>query len=148
MPSKDDYAREAWRSISRVFLSDEAHDRFHQACEAIDLPHSGSLKALLWITVDNPPSMRDLAEALHCDASYITILVDALEDLGYVERRVMPSDRRVKQVALTPAGESARRRAVDVVLTPPDSVRQLTAAEARTLAELLGKVTASYPPLP
>lgn len=60
----------------------------------------------------------------------------------------MPSDRRVKQVALTSVGEAARRRAVDVLLAPPDSVAQLTAAEARTLAELLGKVSASYPPLP
>lgn len=148
MPSKDDYTREAWRSISRVFLSDDAHDRLHQACAVIDLPHPGSLKALLSIPAEDPPSMRDLAEALHCDASYITCLVDALEKLGYVERRVVPSDRRVKQVALTPAGEAARRCAVDVLLTPPDSVAQLTVAEARTLAELLGKVSASYRPLP
>lgn len=148
MPTKDASTREAWRCITRLFLSDEAHDRLHDACAEIALPHPGSLRALLSISSDDAPSMRDLAAALHCDASYITSLVDALEGLGYVERRVMPSDRRVKRVELTSTGEAARRRAVDVLLTPPESLGTLTAAEARTLAELMGKITAVYPPLP
>lgn len=147
MRSKDASTREAWRCVTRLFLSDEAHDRFHEACAEIGLPHPGSLRALLSISSD-PPSMRDLADAMHCDASYITCLVDALEGLGYVERRVMPTDRRVKQVQLTAEGDAARRRALEVLLAPPDSLEQLTATEARTLAELLAKVTASYPPLP
>ena len=148
MRSKDASTREAWRCVTRLFLSDEAHDRFHEACAEIGLPHPGSLRALLSISSDDAPSMRDLADAMHCDASYITCLVDALEGLGYVERRVMATDRRVKQVQLTAEGDAARRRALDVLLSPPDSLEQLSAAEARTLAELLGKVTASYPPLP
>ena len=37
------------------------------------------LRALLAIDPDEPRPMRDLAEALNCDASYVTAMVDDLE---------------------------------------------------------------------
>lgn len=140
--------RDAWRRLSQLFLSDETHDRMHAACAAVQLPHPGSLKALLWLDDSAPLAMRALAEAMHCDASYITGLVDTLEERGYVQRRVAESDRRVKLLELTVAGREARARALDVVLTPPESLKRLTAAETRTLASLLGKIVVEYPPLP
>ena len=140
--------RQAWRHLSRLLLSDETHDRMHAACAAVGLPHPGSLKALLWLSEDEPQSMRTLAEAMHCDASYITGLVDALEEPGYVERRVAPSDRRVKLIALTATGRAARSRALDVMLSPPESFKRLTADETRTLASLLAKMVVDYRPLP
>lgn len=139
-------ARRAWEAVSRVFMADETHDRFHAACETVGLPHPGSLRALLSITDQAP--MRTLAEQLRCDASYVTTLVHALEELGYVVRRVSPTDRRVKLVELTAAGRAARTRALEVMLTPPTALDHLNAAEVRTLARLLQRVAASYPPLP
>jgi DNA-binding MarR family transcriptional regulator len=140
--------RQAWSHLSRLFLSDETHDRMHAACEAVRLPHPGSLKALLLLDDDAPLAMRALAGAMHCDASYITGLVDALEERGYVRRKVAAADRRVKLLELTGAGRAAQARALDVMLTPPESLKHLTAAETRTLATLLGKVVVDYPPLP
>jgi DNA-binding MarR family transcriptional regulator len=52
--------------------------------------------------------MRELARLLHCDASAITGIVDALEDSGLVERRVDPRDRRVKYVVPTRRGIRTR----------------------------------------
>jgi DNA-binding MarR family transcriptional regulator len=128
-------------------MAPETHDSFHAACAEIGLPHPGSLKALLLLDPDEPPSMREMADGLHCDASYITGLVDALEQLGYVEREVSATDRRVKLVQLTEEGRKARARAVEVMSDPPKGLTVLSAAQTRTLARLMAKVAEDYPPL-
>lgn len=147
MASREETARAAWRSMSQLFVSGETHDGFHAATEAIGLPHPGSLKALIALDAAAAPSMREMADGMRCDASYITALVDALEDLGYVERRVSPTDRRVKLVQLTEAGAEAKETALAVMLTPPKGFDALSTAELRTLASLMAKVAATYPPL-
>jgi DNA-binding MarR family transcriptional regulator len=141
-------AREAWRLVTELFLSSEMRDRFHDACAAVGLPHPGSLKALIQLDESDPPSMRQMAEALRCDASYITGLVDALEELGYVERRGSTTDRRVKTVHLTDAGRQAKEDALVVMTEPPKGLDVLSAAEIRTLKRLIGKVAAVYTDLP
>lgn len=147
MASRDADAREAWSCVTRLFMAPETHDSFHAACAEIGLPHPGSLKALLLLDPDEPPSMREMADGLHCDASYITGLVDALEQLGYVEREVSATDRRVKLVQLTEEGRKARARAVEVMSDPPKGLTVLSAAQTRTLARLMAKVAEDYPPL-
>ena len=53
---------------------------------------------------DEPLAMGTLAQSLACDASTMTWLVARLEEKGLVERKGLPSDRRVKTVALTAEG--------------------------------------------
>jgi DNA-binding MarR family transcriptional regulator len=127
-----------------MFMSDEVHGRFHAACKAASLPHPGALKTMLHLKAHDPPSMRALAEYMNCDASYVTSMVDLLEDLDYVERRVSPTDRRVKLLALTPVGEGAIKVALDVMLTPPAGVAGLSAAELRMLRKLVEKASSGY----
>lgn len=148
MASKEADARDAWRHVTQLFLSAETHDTFHDACAAVDLPHPGSLKALIRLDESDPPSMREMAEALRCDASYITGLVDALEELGYVERVGSKTDRRVKLVRLTDQGRRARDEAMRVMARPPKGLDVLSAAETRTLERLLRKVAERYPTVP
>jgi len=136
---RSDDARAAWSCITRAFLSKELHDRFHSACAAIGVPHPGALKLLLMLEPDDPPPMRDIATVMGCDASYVTALVDALEGPGYVERRPAPGDRRVKLVQLTGHGIRAREQALEVMSEPPKGFERLTAAEAKTMAQLLTK---------
>jgi len=142
----DELARETWGCVLKLFMSPEVHERMHEACVRAGLPHPGALKALTWLRADEPPSMRAMAEALHCDASYVTALVDNLEELGYVERRVSPSDRRVKRLHLTRAGVAAQGRAFDLMHTPPKGFDLLSATEVRTLCRLLGKAAQGYSP--
>jgi len=137
---RDELAREAWSVIGELMFGSEQFDRVHDAAESVGLPHPGALKALLSIDDDDPPSMRDVARQLRCDASYVTGLVDALEGLGYVERRPHPSDRRVKLLAVTPAGRRARDQARAVLGTPPAALSRLTDAEITTLARLARKL--------
>jgi DNA-binding MarR family transcriptional regulator len=133
-------ARVAWASVTRVFFSHELHERFHDAAAAVGLPHPGSLKALTWLDAERPQSMRALAQDMRCDASYITSLVDALEELGYVERRVSAADRRVKLVQVTAEGRLAQQKAEAVITQPPSSMARLDDDELALFASLVAKL--------
>jgi DNA-binding MarR family transcriptional regulator len=145
MGTQADDARDAWRSMTELLLSGQVHDGVTAACRQVALPHPGSLKALVLLTPDEAPSMRAMADALGCDASYITGLVDALEARHYVERRPAAGDRRVKLIQLTDEGRRARDDALRVMLTPPPGFAALSAEETRTLADLLRRVAATCP---
>src|SRR5262245_18246965 len=131
-------AREAWRFVADMGLSDDMHDRFRAACEAAGVSPP-QLKALLSLEPGQVQSMGALAEAWKCDASWVTGIVDGLEDRGYAERRPHPGDRRVKVVGITRLGQKAKARALDCVYEPPASFSVLTVAEQRTLRDLLAR---------
>jgi DNA-binding MarR family transcriptional regulator len=86
--------------------------------------------------------MREIAESLYCDASYVTDMVDKLEQRGLIERRADERDRRVKRIALTPDGEKVRARGLELLYEPPAALSALPDDEQRKLAELLGRVLA------
>ena len=58
--------------------------------------------------LSEPLTMRELAARMHCATSNVTFVVDRLENLGLVERRPHPKDRRAKTLVLTEAGEQER----------------------------------------
>ncbi|TDE35506.1 MarR family transcriptional regulator [Actinomadura sp. 6K520] len=60
-----------------------------------------------------PITARELATRMVCEASNATFVVDRLEDHGLVERRPHPTDRRAKQIVLTPSGEEYRAKALE-----------------------------------
>jgi DNA-binding MarR family transcriptional regulator len=98
------------------------------------------LKALMSLEPGQAESMGALAAGWKCDASWVTGIVDGLEDRGYAERQVHPRDRRIKVVAITPLGEKAKARALDCLYEPPSSLSELTVAEQRVLRDLLAKI--------
>ncbi len=59
---------------------------------------------LILINADEPRPMKSFCTLFNCDASNITGIVDGLEQKGLVSRQEDPSDRRVKQIRLEPAG--------------------------------------------
>ena len=84
--------------------------------------------------------MRDMAEHMACDASYITAVVDRLEVLGLAERRAAAADRRVKEIALTSSGQLASNEIRATMMTPPESFARLNSTERAALADLLAKI--------
>ena len=84
-------------------------------------------------------SMRNLADRLGCDASNVTGLVDRLEARGLVERRPSGNDRRVRELALTPAGIAARNAVIERLSQPPEPISRLSSEDQRTLCNLLRK---------
>jgi DNA-binding MarR family transcriptional regulator len=137
--SSETPGREAWRLIAEMWFGDENHDRFHQACAAADLTPP-LLKALLSLEPNEAKPMRVLAEGWACDASWVTGIVDGLEERGYAERQVLPTDRRVKVVQITSLGEKAKAKALERLYEPPPSMVALDTKEQRALAALLRKL--------
>jgi DNA-binding MarR family transcriptional regulator len=138
--SREAVARDVWGMIADIFFSDETHDQFHEACGAIDVSPP-VLKLLMRLRAGEPRPMRSFADELRCDASWVTSMVDDLEDRGFVERQVLPGDRRVKTVLLTGAGAKAQQRALDELHEPSPRLDALTVDELRTLRSLLEKIT-------
>src|SRR6266581_3033104 len=101
MKSTKSQACEAWQLLVKFFFTQRA-----------DLPVLASefelspaqCHVLHLIEPDRPVPMGRLAQALACDASNVTGLVDRLESRGLVRRQPSPEDRRVKALELTPAG--------------------------------------------
>jgi DNA-binding MarR family transcriptional regulator len=86
---------------------------------------------------DRPTPMWELAEALACDASNVTGLVDRLEARGFLERRSSPGDRRVRTLVLTPEGIAARREVFERMSAPPEAITRLSARDQRALRDIL-----------
>lgn len=95
----------------------------------------GTLRAL-----DEPRTMSEIANVLHCDNSNVTGIVDGLEERGLVVRTASERDRRVKLIALTAEGRRVRTRLMRAVEKPPEWVVEMSAADQRTLRDLLRRV--------
>ena len=84
-----------------------------------------------------------LYESAMISSGGMTSRIDRLEKAGLIERRKHPSDRRGVLVALTPAGfELIDNMLAAHVANLQRVLSGLTAAEQRTLHELLGKLLA------
>jgi DNA-binding MarR family transcriptional regulator len=55
-------------------------------------------------------AMKELAQRMGCDASFITTIADNLEKRGFLRREPGQRDRRVKNLVLTEDGISAKER--------------------------------------
>ena len=76
-------------------------------------------------------------------------LIDELETAGLAKRRPRPTDRRAREVAITPKGRRVLERARGMANQVEDDVlRGLTAAERRQLLKLLRRALGSAPAQP
>jgi DNA-binding MarR family transcriptional regulator len=84
-----------------------------------------------------------LSEAMCLDANNCVLLLNDLEESGYVERRRDPSDRRRHLVELTPEGIKALQHAEQAQESVEDEVLgSLDPAERQKLHHLLSKALA------
>jgi DNA-binding MarR family transcriptional regulator len=100
----------------------------------------GHMKLLMQLEAGEGRSMGSLAQAFQCDASTMTWLVDRLEERGMVERRMLPSDRRVKAVALTSHGVQIKAQLARRLYRPPPALMALDRAALDELQAALIKV--------
>ncbi len=84
-------------------------------------------------------SMREIGDRLSCDASFVTGMVDRLEEEGLLERRADPGDRRVTLIALTDKGAAMREQALEALYEPPPEFAALDEQELEQLSRLLQK---------
>ncbi|HWG08787.1 MAG TPA: MarR family winged helix-turn-helix transcriptional regulator [Solirubrobacteraceae bacterium] len=102
--------------------------------------HIRHLMTLSYLRDHDGGPQQELAEALCMDANNVVLLLNELEELGYVSRRRDPSDRRRHLVDLTPAGAKALNSAEHRQETIEDDVLgALNPDERATLWRLLGR---------
>jgi DNA-binding MarR family transcriptional regulator len=94
-------------------------------------------RALGSLNLDEGRTMRSLAEEWGCDASNATWIVDRLETVGLVERRMVPHDRRIKLVTLTPKGLKTKADLMKEFHTPPPELLDLDRVDLEVLQRVL-----------
>ena len=138
--SKAAIAAEAWGALLDLTMGQR--NRFLHIVQEFGLT-PGDLRALFALDHDTPRPMRTLARAWACDASNVTWMVDRLERRGLVERRMLPNDRRVKMVALTPLGASTKAELFTRLHEPPADFLALDRATLQALRDALARLPAS-----
>jgi DNA-binding MarR family transcriptional regulator len=129
-------AREAWALFWRIFMEDKR--RRWAILSEMGLSPQQSM-AISTLKPGEPMPMSSLADALHCDNSNVTGIVDRLEAAGLAERRPSERDRRVKAVVLTEKGEWTRVEIERRVGQPPPRLANLSERDAARLRDILAR---------
>jgi len=99
------------------------------------MAEAGALRRL-----SEPVSMREVADTMGCDASYVTMLTDGLEAQGLVDWVPDARDRRIKQLVLTAKGRRVRRSLTGKVLATSPALVPLDEAVRAQFLELLRRL--------
>jgi DNA-binding MarR family transcriptional regulator len=141
----DTAAVEAWERMREITHDPQVLGRLHVLAEQAGII-PGAAKALRFLSAPEPMPMRNLAANLRCDNSYVTTIVDSLEEAGVARREAHATDRRIKVIVLTDTGRTLARRAQKILGTPPPAFASLTDDETETLRDLMRKLGAVAQP--
>jgi len=98
--------------------------------------------------LDEVMTMKELAQRMACDASFITGVADTLERRGLVRREPSPRDRRAKNLVLTPEGVAAKERMLKELAVKMPWCYALNDKECHVFLGLLQKMLAAEPQRP
>ena len=133
---------------SMVLMSRLAKQFYRRSDEEILGMHLRHLVALAYVRDHDGCPQQDLADAFCMDANNVVLLLNELEELGYVTRLRDPHDRRRHLVQITKSGRRAFARAEAATQVIEDEVLQaLDADERRTLRQLLTRALRSVEPV-
>ncbi|ARZ67899.1 MarR family transcriptional regulator [Streptomyces sp. HU2014] len=132
-------AREAFATAERQLcglvtgLARRIADHVRERAARLELtaPQATALRELT-----GPMTMRELADRMACEPSNATFVIDKLESQGLLERHPHPTDRRAKQLILTPAGTDLRERLL-TLLKEEGPLAGLSLEEQNALQALL-----------
>jgi DNA-binding MarR family transcriptional regulator len=134
---KEEVAAEVWRLMLECSIAQIG--RATGILQPLGLT-PGHMKLLMHLDEGDGRAMGSLAQAFGCDASTMTWLVDRLEERGLVERRMLPADRRVKAVALTPLGTETKAKLTKRLYEPPAELLVLDRSELEGVREALAAI--------
>ncbi len=111
--------------------------RGEHLAERIGVPVS-CMKALRLVAT--AVSMKELGQRLHCDPSFVTVIADALEQRGLAKREPSATDRRIKNLVLTPRGLELKATIEDESSKMMPWAQALDPAEREELLRLVRKM--------
>jgi DNA-binding MarR family transcriptional regulator len=120
--------------------------RVHQVSTAYFSEECGDLTAVQYaalVAIGAHPGIdaTRLSEIIFFDRSTIGDVLDRMEGKGWILRYSTPSDKRIKRLEVSPAGQEALHLVEPGIRRVQDRLlAALTAAEAKTLIRLLAKV--------
>jgi DNA-binding MarR family transcriptional regulator len=125
-----------------------SHTRVAEALESVGL--TPALFGLLDILGSRQGAIQqELGSAMGVDPSTMVSLIDQLETAGLAKRRPRLTDRRAREVVITPKGRRLLERSRRMASQVEDEVLSgLSAAERRQLLSLLRRALRSAPPQP
>jgi MarR family transcriptional regulator, organic hydroperoxide resistance regulator len=101
---------------------------------------------LALVKLDGVVTMKELAQRMGCDASFVTAVADALERHGLAKREPSQRDRRVKNLVLTQEGIAAKERLMQELAERMPWCYALDDTERQCLLGLLKKMLTSPRP--
>jgi DNA-binding MarR family transcriptional regulator len=123
-----------------------SHERTALALQSIDMTPA-LFGVLNFLGARKGAIQQEIGAAMGIDPSTMVSLIDDLENEGFAKRRPLPSDRRARQVSITPKGRRLLERCRKVALDVEGEVlRGLTAPERRQLLKLLRRALSEAPP--
>jgi MarR family transcriptional regulator, organic hydroperoxide resistance regulator len=90
--------------------------------------------------LEEPMTMKELGQRMHCDPSFVTVVTNGLEKHGLARRQTCERDRRIKHVTLTAEGVSMRQRLEKEFATRVPWAQALDTGERECLLTLLRKI--------
>jgi MarR family transcriptional regulator, transcriptional regulator for hemolysin len=124
------------------------HTRTAEVLGSVDL--TPALFALLNVAGAREGAIQqELGSALGIDRSTMVSLIDQLESAGLAQRRPSATDRRAREIAITPEGRRTLQRARQLISQVEDEVLAgLSAEERGELLALLRRALESAPAQP
>lgn len=117
-----------------------ASKRFAERIAAIDL-NPPLFRVLNLVAAAEGRSQQAIAAAIEIPPSRMVALVDELEQLGLVERRPEPRDRRVRALFLTAEGKRRLVRGREIAEQHEEELtRGMAPADRKRLVDLLQKI--------
>ena len=113
---------ELWPTLIELVLA--TRNWWIGICAELDLtPAQGH--ALRSLDPGRPVPMSTLAEAMLCDASNVTGIIDKMESRGLIARQGADHDRRVKQLVVTDAGRAVRDKLIARTFEAPKALSSI-----------------------
>ena len=135
MAMSDAQAAADWelgKLVHELDMQNNARMRERVARLALTTAQASALRELT-----GPMTMRELAERMSCEPSNATVVIDHLESQQLLERRPHPTDRRARQLMLTPDGAERREQLLESLTGEEPLLTGLTQQEQDTLQDLL-----------
>jgi DNA-binding MarR family transcriptional regulator len=130
---RSDPGSEAWSLMHWMMVTNK--QRFFAMAQEFELAPQQMIA--LRMLGAGPRKMSELAQALFCDNSNVTGIVDRLEERGFVRREAAEGDRRVKLLVLTKEGERMRIEITKRMAAPPPPIASLSVKDQRMLRDIL-----------
>jgi len=123
-----------------------SHERVASALQSIGMTPA-LFGVLNFLGARDGAIQQEIGAAMGIDPSTMVALIDDLEREGLAKRRPHPSDRRAREVSITPKGRRRLERCRKIAFEMEDEVlRGLSATERRRLLKLLRQALREAPP--